>query len=218
MSNDFKQTVNLRKKVEQETKAREGAKRARRESRNERERQFKQAKKKKRAEEIDKVYNGDRDDTVTRKDLSQITRPIVVSSQEVMYKRLVIFLGVIVILLVGYWMFLKPKDVPNNSAILNEPVWYAVELVSGERYYGQIADISADPIVIKKVYYNYDQLNKETSGDGSEGDTGNLRLVKRGKETHGPTGEMSLVRVQVKYMEPLAGDSKVLKAILDYEK
>jgi hypothetical protein len=46
----------------------------------------------------------------------------------------------------------------------------------------------------------------------------NLRLVKRGKEVHGPDGTLSVVRAQVVYMEPMKEDSKVLKAILEYEK
>ncbi|MFH0923104.1 MAG: hypothetical protein V1825_00025, partial [Candidatus Falkowbacteria bacterium] len=49
-------------------------------------------------------------------------------------------------------------------------------------------------------------------------ETGSIRLVKRGKETHGPSGVMNIVRAQVVYMEPLDEESKVLKAILNYEK
>ena len=44
-----------------------------------------------------------------------------------------------------------------------------------------------------------------------------LRLVKRGKEAQGGDGSMAVVRAHVVSLEPLADDSKVLKAILDYE-
>lgn len=93
--------------------------------------------------------------------------------------------------------------------------WYSVKLVDGEVYYGQVEDTSSDPVVIKNVYYNYDQINE---GDKAEAEIGNIRLVKRGQETHGPDGSMNVVRSQVLFMEQLNKDSKVLKAILEYEK
>jgi hypothetical protein len=87
--------------------------------------------------------------------------------------------------------------------------------VNDQTYYGQVEDKASDPVVVKNVYYNYDQLNKEAEpADAS----GNLRLVKRGKEAHGPDGSMEIIRGQVIFIEPLKEDSKVLKAILDYEK
>jgi len=57
-------------------------------------------------------------------------------------------------------------------------------------------------------------LNKT---DKETGAAGNLRLVKKGKETYGPSGVMEVVRSNVVYMDILKEDSKVLKAILDYE-
>jgi len=97
----------------------------------------------------------------------------------------------------------------------NDGQWYAVRLVSDEVYYGQVADLKADPVVLKNVYYNYDQ-NKQVKDAADE--TGNLRLIKRGNETHGPDGSMDIIRSQIKFIEPLSKNSKVLKAILDYEK
>ena len=69
-------------------------------------------------------------------------------------------------------------------------------------------------MIIENVYYNYDQQK----GTKTIEETGSLRLVKRGQETHGPEGIMNIVRLQVLYMEPLKKDSKVLEAILNYEK
>ena len=88
--------------------------------------------------------------------------------------------------------------------------------MNDEIYYGQIDDIKSDPIVIKNAYYNYDQANKEKNKE--EDKSNNLRLIKRGKETHGPNGTMDIVRSQVVYMELLSDDSKVLQAIINYEK
>ena len=89
--------------------------------------------------------------------------------------------------------------------------WYAIKLVNGEMYFGQIADEKADPLAVKNVYYNY-------QGKDETDQSSNLRLVKRGKESYGPSGEMLVVRSQVVYIEPLKKSSKVLEAILEYEK
>ncbi|WP_319526173.1 hypothetical protein [uncultured Desulfosarcina sp.] len=112
----------------------------------------------------------------------------------------------------------NPISNPVKSTPINiETGWYAVKLVSGETYYGQINDTDADPVVIKNVYYNYDQM-LENQGKNNTNQSGSVRLVKRGKEPHGPDTTMSIIRNQVKYMEALKQDSKVLQAILQYEK
>ena len=120
---------------------------------------------------------------------------------------MIIFIGNII-----YWLFFNGEEVNQPSDNLN---WYAVKLINKEVYYGQVYDVSADPVIIKNVYYNYEQINNK-GGDASE--TDNIRLVKRGKETHGPSGIMDIIRSQIIYMEELKDDSKVLKAILEYEK
>ena len=155
---------------------------------------------------IDRVYS-----ETGEKDFHTINRPKEKKVNETFVKRLVIFLALILILVVLFFIF-SNKENPNKEVSTN---WYSVKLASGEIFYGQIEDTKADPVVIKNVYYNYDQ-QEETGKEIKE--TGNLRLVKRGKETHGPDGTMNIVRQQVLYMEPLKEDSKVLGAILNYEK
>lgn len=122
----------------------------------------------------------------------------------------------------GYWFWYKPWQ----AATADPPAkWYMVKLTNGETFYGQIKNTGGDPVVIENVYYDYDQLNNPSAGSGQgateqrqEAPAGQIRLVKRGKETHGPSGSLDIVRLQVLYMEPLADDSKVLRAIIDYEK
>lgn len=89
--------------------------------------------------------------------------------------------------------------------------WYAVKLVNNEVYYGQIGNIKSDPLIIEKVYYNYDSDNPQDQSN-------NLRLIKRGKESYGPSGTMNIIRSQILFIEPLKQDSKVLQAIMEYEK
>jgi hypothetical protein len=169
-----------------------------------------------RAEAIDQVYN-DHEEVESKKELSQIEIPKIRPNYESLYKRITAVMAVIIIGLVLYWFFGVRG---GGGEVVEEPGvttrWYAVKLVTEETFYGQIEDTGADPVVIKNVYYNYDQLSEESGSEAGEGG-GNLRLVKRGKETHGPEGTMNIVRAQVVYMEPLKDESKVLKAILDYE-
>lgn len=150
-----------------------------------------------------------------KKDFSQITRPEAKRDVSVIYKQITVFLALAIIIFGAYWFFVK-NDRTVETVKQQEMKWYAVKLSDNKFYYGQIKDISADPIVVENVYYDYDQSEDKAGADKSE--TASLRLVKRGKETHGPSGTMDIVRSQVLYMEPLREDSKVLRAILDYEK
>jgi len=162
-----------------------------------------------RAAQIDQVYGGGRDGDSN--EMQKINQPAPARVNEPVFKRAVVILAIIAVVVVSYFLFFR-KDSAEESIISN---WYSVKLVNNEIFYGQIDDTSADPVVIKNVYYIYDQQKDE---DKEFKETGNLRLVKRGQETHGPNGTMSVVRGQVLYMEPLKDDSKVLAAILSYER
>jgi hypothetical protein len=167
-----------------------------------------------RAKAIDQVYN---DQSEVETDLKKINRPKVREVNETWFRRGVLLLALVVVSLVVYGLFFRSDGGQKTSAPTAEQSgrWYMVKLVDGEIFYGQISDTAADPVVIKNVYYDYDQLKGEKK---EENPTGSLRLVKRGKETHGPSGEIEIVRTQVLFMEPLREDSKVLKAIREYEK
>ncbi|MCX6796380.1 MAG: hypothetical protein NTW06_02680 [Candidatus Falkowbacteria bacterium] len=196
MDNDFQKTVNLKDKVEQERQ---------RWMQPDRER-----KKKSKAEGIDEVYQP----TVGghEENLRKISRPIVKKDYGNWYKIILAILAVGLIV-GGFYIYqhkAKPPQAENNSTTH----WYAVKLQNNEVYYGQIDNTSGDPVVIKNVYYDYDEMNK---GEKETNTTDTLRLVKKGKETYGPAGVMELVRSNIIYMDLLKADSKVLKAILDYE-
>jgi hypothetical protein len=131
---------------------------------------------------------------------------------------------IVVILVVGTAYFLiKSKNTATQTAdnvvaAKNLNPWYAVKLTDGEIVFGKIEKLNEDPLTINPVYYNYDQkkaqLDKATT---TMPETGDLRLVRRGGETHGPDGSLKVFRSQVVYMENLRADSKVLKVILENE-
>ncbi|MDD5032146.1 MAG: hypothetical protein PHR36_03850 [Patescibacteria group bacterium] len=181
MSNDFRQTVNLKEKPQI------------RPSSN-------------RAEGIDNVFRE------SGGELNKISQPRAKRVNESLARRLAVAVALIGVLIAVYFLFFRPDAGEENTEKAKN--WYAVKLVDEEIFYGQIKDTGADPVIIENVYYNYDQQK----GDKATAETGNLRLVKRGEETHGPDGTMNIIRSQVLYMEPLKKDSKVLEAILDYEK
>lgn len=191
MSNNFQETVNLKEKAKRNSQTRSLE----------------------RPHQIDHLYNKEKtsaDPTQTKNELQKIHKPVAIKINEGIFKKVILLLAVILISGTIYFLFLNKgeKKESINSG------WYAVKLVNGDVFYGQIQDTASDPVVIENVYYNYDQAKDDKNG-ANEG--GNLRLVKRGQETHGPEGIMNIVRSQILYMEPLKNDSKVLGAILDYE-
>jgi len=191
MSN-FEQTVNLKEKMEQQRRQAE----------------------RKPISQIEKIY-GTANQEQTKQELQRINRPRLLETSPRVWRLVVVILAIVLIGTTAYWLFFRHQAGQVNSA--KNQNWYAVKLVNGEIFYGQITDTKSDPVVINNVYYNYDQT---VTADGKKEipQAANLRLVKRGKETYGPSGSMNIIRVQVLYLEPLKADSKVLQAILEYEK
>jgi hypothetical protein len=230
MTDNFAQTVNLREKMEREraamlartagtehapdSPAPEPAKRPKPAPARKPEKTVAHKPEKNKAEGIDEIYGDSGHER--HEDLKKISRPAIKRVNERLYRRIVIAMGLIIVLSVAYWLVFRHAGAGNPApATSSEPKWYMVELTSGETYYGQISDKSANPVVLTTVYYNYDQLNP---GEAKPSDnSGNLKLVKRGQETAGPSGTMYIYQVQIKKIDELRPDSKVLKAILDNE-
>ncbi len=154
-------------------------------------------------EMLDKVYSGN------KKEFDKIKKPAIKTNNSNPLYRIIFALIIIALIFGIYFFFINKQDNSSDSA----GNWYSVKLVNGEIYFGQVGDLNSDPINLRNVYYNYDQKK----GDISLEEDKNLRLVKRGQETHGPTGTMSIIRAQILYLEPLKSDSKVLNAMLNYE-
>ncbi|MDP2736409.1 MAG: hypothetical protein Q8O59_01335 [bacterium] len=189
---NFQQTVDLRGKIERSKKVAPA----------------------KKITPLEKIYQ-EEDEVKPKADLKTISQPKAKEPREGLVRIIVFILAILVVGATVYFLFFRTKGWFNKPAEVQ--TWYAVKLVNGEIFYGQIFDTKADPVAIANVYYNYDQA-KEKEAAKAPVETGNLRLVKRGQETHGPAGTMDIVRTQVLFMEPLKTDSKVLQAILQYEK
>ncbi|MFA4941635.1 MAG: hypothetical protein WC582_03520 [Patescibacteria group bacterium] len=156
--------------------------------------------------EIDNLYS-------ERSELQKISQPKPRKDNWPLFRKVLFFLVIILFFSLIYFFFLRGHIFQENSG--KNASWYAVKLASEEIFYGQIKNTSADPITMSNVYYDYDQ---QKGGGAKTTDNNTLRLVKRGGEAYGPDGTVEIVRSQVVYMEPLKEDSKVLEAILNYEK
>jgi hypothetical protein len=210
----FQKTVNLKEKMEQSVKKSQTVSVMRQENKK----SLVQPQPKSKAADIDEIYRDDPqlDDKIPQKsenfqkiDQPQMRKRLPDNINYFVYLFLAVLLG-----LIFYQIWFKLKD--DQPAVNIEKKWYMVKLANGESFYGKIGDLASDPVTIENVYYNYNQAkdSKEDALDPVQ----NLRLVKRGKETYGPSGTLEIVRSQLVYMEALSADSKVLKAIYDYEK
>lgn len=222
MSDNFQQTVNLKEQLEKSQqpkieKPKKIERSVKREKEVHRERPVKKKVVKKKVEPIDRVFADYSDDEKKDNNNLQVIERAKVSVSLNILKQVIIFVLLLAILYFMYVFIVKPSNEQGNVVNEEKSGWYSVKLVDGAIYYGQIENTAADPVIVKNVYYNYDQLKGEEAKEPEKNST-NIRLVKRGKETHGPEGTMEVVRSQVLFMEPMREDSKVLKAILEYEK
>lgn len=81
----------------------------------------------------------------------------------------------------------------------------AVFLVNGAVYFGKIEKMGNKYIEMTDVYYIQSQQNPDTKQIDS-------RLVKRGREFHGPD-RIYINNAQVLYIEPVAPDSKIAQTM-----
>ncbi|MFH1745125.1 MAG: hypothetical protein ABH881_03080 [bacterium] len=199
---DFQETINLRERMKNANSARPTGSR-----------RVVAGKNTAKAQEIDRLYEGENKDVNMKKDLQKISRPVLKKEKDWM-KIVMVLMIIILIASFGYVKYKERNDKLAEETKNKNTGWYSIKLIDENIYYGQVEDTTSDPVVIKNVYYNYDQLKKT----GEVDETGKLRLVKRGQETHGPDGTMDIIRSQILFMEPLREDSKVLEAIRNNEK
>lgn len=87
----------------------------------------------------------------------------------------------------------------------------AVTLDSGHVFFGRIEDRSKSRILLADVFY----VNATTSVllHSSQGITGDLELLKLGREAHSPESRMDINREHIRFVERLKEEGKVYQAI-----
>lgn len=97
----------------------------------------------------------------------------------------------------------------NEQTSVNSSEFQAVFLTNNQTYFGKIKGISNDAITLSNVYY--------LQGQQSTSNSQQPNLVKLGNEVHGPEDMMHISRAQLLYWENMKNDSKITKAISDYQ-
>lgn len=129
----------------------------------------------------------------------------------------IVVLAVVTILaLVILWTDNKGGQEMNNDVIMEQQMQeglYAVFLTNGQVYFGEIDGTSVNTIVLKNIYYLQSDRQAQAADLNKQSD---VKLIKLGKELHGPEDQMLINRENVLFVERLRDDSKVVKAIGEY--
>lgn len=81
--------------------------------------------------------------------------------------------------------------------------YQAVFLANGQTYFGRYYDRIGPYVKIEDPYY----IQQVPDADPTK--AAQSRLVRRGNELHGPSGEMLIPRISVLFVEDLAGSSPI---------
>lgn len=125
-------------------------------------------------------------------------------------KIILVLLSIFIILIIALWIFIyKMKTIESN-----DKAWQAVFLTNGQVYFGHLSDLNEKYIKLADIYYLQVQKALQPKPEKEES---KLSLIKLGNELHGPTDQMNINRDQVLFYEELKSDSKVVKAIEEYQ-
>jgi len=105
------------------------------------------------------------------------------------------------------------------SRLLNwvEPDKYqAVFLSNGQVYFGRVADINRETLVLEDIYYLQMSRNLQTGDEEERLSADDFSLIKLGNEIHGPEDKMNINLEHVLFVENLKDDSRVVEAIGKY--
>ncbi len=106
------------------------------------------------------------------------------------------------------------KDSGNNVSD-----YTAVFLTNGQVYFGKMVADNTTMVDLRDIYYLQVNQNPQdtTKTDTKATDQNQVVLVKLGEELHGPTDRMRINKNQVIFTESVKSDSRVVKAIQDYQ-
>ena len=88
----------------------------------------------------------------------------------------------------------------------------AVFLTNNQVFFGKMVGQNQNYITLENVFYIQDKKDLENADT-----TGDVSLIRAGREVHGPTNQIEISRPQVLFMQTLKDDSKILSAILQYQ-
>ncbi len=103
-----------------------------------------------------------------------------------------------------------------NKNNLKYEGYQAVFLNNGQVYFGHVTSFGRDLVKLEDIYYLQVNQGLQSQREDSGLNQPDMSLVKLGNELHGPEDKMEIIRENILFIENLAEDSRVLKAIKDY--
>ena len=131
----------------------------------------------------------------------------------------VIVLALFVVALVVGWAFWYTAQSSATVVPVEKDKYQAVFMSNGEILFGKLKTLDASHVELNEVFYIRSNTNDATATDSEEvqtEDNGDMQLIKRGEEVHGPEDAMIINRDQVLYYENLKPSSKVSQLIQKY--
>lgn len=130
--------------------------------------------------------------------------------------------GIAVFIFKPEWLPFKAKSREEKVSSIGSSGYQAVFLTNGQVYFGKLAKKEADYPILTDVYYlRLRQPLQEQEKKGEEEEAAslqqNLTLIKLGNELHGPSDEITLNKDHILFIEDLREDSRIVKAIKEYE-
>jgi hypothetical protein len=115
---------------------------------------------------------------------------------------------IVIYLLLSFTNLLSSVPLIGNLAKKNMEGYHAVFLSNNQVYFGKLRNEGSQYAVLEDVYYL-----RQTANLGDENQAGQLDLVKRGRELHGPENIMKINRDHILFIENVRVDSAVGQAI-----
>lgn len=132
----------------------------------------------------------------------------------------IILVSTVLLLIVIDFLFYSTKKFNRLSNWINPERYQAVFLSNGQVYFGRVADVTPETLLVEDIYYLKTVKNlQESEGQAPSAenlDTENFSLVKLGNEIHGPEDNMSVNLNHVLFVENLKPESKIVDAIKEY--
>jgi len=125
--------------------------------------------------------------------------------------RPIVRIAILLILLGGAFYFYQAKGK------LVEIDYQAVFLDNGQVYFGRVSNKESVYVKLTDIYYLQSKQSLQNQTKDGILNQPDLALIKLGKELHGPRDEMEINRDHILFIETLADDSRVVRAIREYE-
>lgn len=130
--------------------------------------------------------------------------------------KIILSIIIVLILLIGAFYFWKAQNILIITNGVNDE-YQAIFLDNGQIYFGKVSNKESTYVTLTNIYYLQFQqpLQNQGSEDGSQ--QSDLKLIKLGGELHGPKDEMEILRSHILFIETLADNSRVVRAILEHK-